>query len=172
MAEDLKSLIRDIPDFPVEGILFRDITTLLKDGAGWKRAVDAIYERFKDARIDKVVSIEARGFLLGGVLAYKFGCGTVPLRKPGKLPWEKLSESYDLEYGSATIEMHRDAVDEGDRVLVVDDLLATGGTARAAANLVEKAGGEVIAVAFLIALTDLEGAKLLDKYEVFAVINY
>ena len=172
MAEELKDLIRNIPDFPVEGILFRDITTLLKDGEGWRKAVDALYDRYKDARIDKVVSIEARGFLLGGVLAYKFGCGTVPLRKPGKLPWEKVSESYDLEYGSATIEMHKDAIEGGDRVLIVDDLLATGGTAKAAANLVEKAGGEIVAIAFLIGLTDLEGDKLLDNYEVYSVINY
>lgn len=172
MADDLKQLIRNIPDFPVEGILFRDITTLLKDGEGWRKAVDLLYEKYKDARIDKVVSIEARGFLLGGVLAYKLGCGTVPLRKPGKLPWDKVSESYDLEYGSATIEMHKDAIDKGDRVLIVDDLLATGGTAKAAASLVEKAGGEIVAIAFLIGLTDLEGDKLLENYEVFSVINY
>jgi adenine phosphoribosyltransferase len=172
VTDELKELIRNIPDFPVEGILFRDITTLLKDGEGWRKAVDALYERYKDAKIDKVVSIEARGFLLGGVLAYKLGCGTVPLRKPGKLPWDKVSESYDLEYGSATIEMHRDAIEKGDRVLIVDDLLATGGTARAAANLIEKAGGEIVAIAFLIGLTDLEGEKLLGNYEVFSVINY
>lgn len=172
MAEELKDLIRNIPDFPVEGILFRDITTLLKDGEGWRRAVDLLHERYKDERIDKVVSIEARGFLLGGVLAYKLGCGTVPLRKPGKLPWDKVSESYELEYGSATIEMHKDAVNRGDRVLIVDDLLATGGTARAAARLVEKAGGQVIGIAFLIGLTDLEGSKLLENYEVFCLIEY
>ena len=172
MAEELKDLIRNIPDFPVEGILFRDITTLLKDGEGWRRAVDLLYERYKDERIDKVVSIEARGFLLGGVLAYKLGCGTVPLRKPGKLPWDKVSESYELEYGSATIEMHKDAINRGDRVLIVDDLLATGGTARAAARLVEKAGGHVIGIAFLIGLTDLEGSKLLENYEVFCLIEY
>jgi adenine phosphoribosyltransferase len=172
MAEELKDLIRNIPDFPVEGILFRDITTLLKDGDGWRKAVDALYDRYKDARIDKVVSIEARGFLLGGVLAYKLSCGTVPLRKPGKLPWDKVSESYELEYGSATIEMHRDAIDRGERVLIVDDLLATGGTARAAARLVEKGGGEVVGIAFLIGLTDLEGEKLIENYEVFCVIEY
>ena len=172
MGAELEDLIRNIPDFPKKGILFRDITTLLKDGKGWRRAVDAIYDRYKDAKIDKVVSIEARGFLLGGVLAYKLGCGVVPLRKPGKLPWNRVSESYDLEYGSATIEMHTDAIEEGDRVLIVDDLLATGGTARAAARLVEGQGGEIVAIAFIIGLTDLEGDKLLGDYEVFSLINY
>jgi adenine phosphoribosyltransferase len=172
LGVELGDLIRSIPDFPKKGILFRDITTLLKDGQGWRRAVDAIYEKYKDARIDKVVSIEARGFLLGGALAYKFGCGIVPLRKPGKLPWEKLSESYELEYGTATIEMHKDAIDKGDRVLIVDDLLATGGTAKAAANLVERQGGEIVGIAFLIRLTDLKGEELLQNYEVSSVIDY
>jgi adenine phosphoribosyltransferase len=169
---DLRSLIRDIPGFPKKDILFRDITTLLKDKDGFRQAVEKIAERYRDRRIDKVVCVEARGFLLGGALAYDLGCGLVPVRKPGKLPSRKISQSYQLEYGTDAVEMHSDAVEKGDKVLLVDDLLATGGTARAALDLVEKLGGEVVGCAFLIELRGLKGRNLLDKHEVFSVIAY
>jgi adenine phosphoribosyltransferase len=169
---DLRTLVRDIPDFPKKGILFRDITTLLKDKQGFRRAVDALAAKYRDKAIDKVVCVEARGFLLGGALAYQLGCGLVPVRKPGKLPWERVSQSYQLEYGTDAVEVHADAVGRGDRVLLVDDLLATGGTARAAADLVTRLGGEIVGCAFLIELRALGGRRLLDKYDVFSVIDY
>lgn len=170
--EDLANLIRSIPDFPKRGILFRDITTLLKNSQGFRKAIKAIVEHYQTADIDKVACIEARGFLLGGPIAYELGCGVVPIRKPGKLPWETVKATYQLEYGTDSVEIHRDAIEKGERVLIVDDLLATGGTARAAAELVEKLGGKIVGIAFLIELGDLNGRNLLDKYEVFSVINY
>lgn len=170
--KELRELIRSIPDFPKKGILFRDITTLLKDGPGFKSAVHMMASHYRDAGIASVVCIEARGFLLGGAMAYELGCGVVPVRKPGKLPYETIRQTYDLEYGTDAVEVHRDAIREGERVLLVDDLLATGGTAKAAAGLIEKLGGEIVSCAFLIELAGLDGRKLLDNYDVFSVITY
>lgn len=172
MEPDLKSLVRSIPDFPKKGIVFRDITTLLKDRRGFRSAVESLTAKYRGEKIDKVVCIEARGFLLGGAVACQLGCGVVPVRKPGKLPADKISQKYDLEYGTDAVEIHRDALRKGDRVLLVDDLLATGGTACAAAELVEALGAEMVGCAFLIELRDLNGRKLLDKYDVFSVIAY
>ena len=172
MEPDLKSLVRSIPDFPKKGIIFRDITTLLKDKIGFRSAVESLTARYRGEKIDKVVCVEARGFLLGGAVAYQLGCGVVPVRKPGKLPADRIAHTYDLEYGTDAVEIHRDALRKGDRVLLVDDLLATGGTARAAAELVETLGADLVGCAFLIELRDLNGRKLLDKYDVFSVIAY
>ena len=170
--EKIKNLIRAVPDFPKEGILFRDITTLIKDPEGLKIAIDVLYEIYKDEKIDYVAGIESRGFIFGMPLAYKLGCGFVPVRKPNKLPCEVMSEEYDLEYGKDRIEIHKDALKEGDRVLIVDDLLATGGTAAAAVNLVSKLA-EVIGIAFIIELTDLEGRnKLPQSVKVNSLVKY
>jgi len=170
--KELRDLIRSIPDFPKKGILFRDITTLLKDGPGFKAAVQLMAAHYRDADIASIVCIEARGFILGSAMAYEMGCGIVPIRKPGKLPYETITQTYDLEYGTDSVEVHKDAIQKGERVLLVDDLLATGGTARAAADLIEKLGGEIVSCAFLIELADLNGRKLLDKYDIFSVITY
>jgi adenine phosphoribosyltransferase len=172
LDERLTQLIRSIPDFPKEGILFRDITTLLKDPEGFRMAVDAMTAPYKDKKVDKIVCVEARGFLLGGAMGYLLGCGVVPVRKPGKLPHVIEKQDYTLEYGTACVEIHKDAIEAGESVLIVDDLLATGGTARAAADLVERLGGEILSIAFLVELLGLEGRKLLDKYDVFSVITY
>jgi adenine phosphoribosyltransferase len=172
LQTDLRELVRSIPDFPKQGILFRDITTLLKDGGGFRQAMDTMAAHYKDTKIDKIVCIEARGFLLGGVLAYKMGCGVIPVRKPGKLPSQTVKQTYELEYGTDAVEVHEDAIEQGDRVLLVDDLLATGGTARAAVDLVEKLGGEIVSCGFLIELADLNGRKLLDNHDVYSVITY
>ncbi len=170
--QELKELIRSIPDFPKKGILFRDITTLIKDKDGFKKAVDAVYEVYKDKKIDKVVSIEARGYIFGGALAYLLGSGLVPVRKPGKLPADTVKEEYELEYGTDALEIHKDAINKGESVLIFDDLLATGGTALATCKLVEKLGGNIIGVAFLIELTDLKGIEKLKDYEVFSLIKF
>jgi len=169
---DLRSLIRSVPGFPKAGIVFRDITTLAKDASGFRAAVDAIAERYAKSRVDVVVGIESRGFIFGAAVAYRLGVGFVPARKPGKLPAETVRAEYSLEYGTDAIEMHRDAISAGQRVLVVDDLLATGGTARAAVELVEKLGGRVVALAFLIDLAFLGGRAKLDGYESFSLIEY
>jgi len=168
---DLKSKIRLIPDFPHKGILFRDITTLIKDGHAFKQVIDILYDKYKDMEINKIVSIEARGYLFGGALAYKLGCGIVPVRKPGKLPGEKIRCEYELEYGKDALEIHKDAINPGERVLIFDDLLATGGTALAACKLVEQVGGKVVGIAFLIELTNLNGREKLKDYDVFAIIK-
>lgn len=170
--QELANLIRSIPDFPKRGILFRDITTLLKHGDGFRKAIKTMVSRYRDADIHKVVCIEARGFLLGAPIAYELGCGVIPIRKPGKLPYETIKATYQLEYGTDAVEIHKDSIENGERVLIVDDLLATGGTTRAAAELVERLGGKIVGIAFLIELGDLNGRKLLDKYEVFSVIKY
>ncbi len=169
---DLKELIRDVPGFPKEGIIFKDITTLTKDAAGFRESVDRIVERYADAAVDLVVGIEARGFIFGGAIAYQLGVGFVPARKPGKLPAETVRAEYELEYGTDAIEMHKDAITPGQRVLIVDDLLATGGTACAAAVLVEKLGGQVVAFAFLVDLPFLGGGGKLPGYEVFSLVAY
>jgi len=169
---EIESLIRSIPDFPIPGILFRDITPLLKDKGGFHAAVDLFVERFKDEKIDTVVAIEARGYMFGAPLAYALGAGFVPVRKPGKLPGKKFTESYALEYGTNSLEIHEDAVGRGHRVVIVDDLLATGGTAAATGRLVEKLGAEMVAFAFLIELTALGGRSVLGSHEVTAFLQY
>lgn len=170
--EKIKSMIRNVPDFPKEGIMFRDITTALKDADTLKLTVDEIYEQFKDEKIDYVAGIESRGFIYGMPLAYKLNCGFIPIRKPKKLPCEVISQEYELEYGTDKIEMHKDALKKGDRVLVVDDLLATGGTAQAAIKLVSQVA-EPVGIAFVIELEDLEGRKKLpNDIKVVSLVKY
>lgn len=169
---DLKKYIRSIPDFPKKGIMFRDITTLLKDPIAFQRSVEALRDMYRSTRIDKIVAIESRGFILGAALAYTLGTGFVPVRKQGKLPSLTLSESYDLEYGSETIEIHRDAVEPGERVLIHDDLLATGGTALATCRLLDSMDAVIVGVNFLIELTFLEGRKKFKKYPVTSLIAF
>lgn len=170
--EHLKALIRDVPDFPMQGILFRDVTPLLRDPSGLKQVVDALAERYRGQGIDVVAGIESRGFLFGAPLAVALGVGFVPVRKLGKLPAEKISREYALEYGTNSLEIHRDAVTPGERVLLIDDLLATGGTARAAAELVEELGGRIVETAFIIELAFLNGRAALDGRPVHALISY
>lgn len=170
--EELKRYVREVPDFPKPGILFYDITTLLQDPIGLRRAVDQFVWLFAELDIDKVVGIESRGFLFGPVVAYNLNAGFVPVRKPGKLPWETVEASYQLEYGSDSIEMHQDAIEPGERVLIVDDLIATGGTARACAELVEEVGGEVRGLGFLVELSFLAGRDKLEGYHVESLMRY
>ncbi|QJT08053.1 adenine phosphoribosyltransferase [Oceanidesulfovibrio marinus] len=160
---DLRSYIRDIPDFPKEGIVFFDITPLLGDGEAFAAAIDSLYEKFKDTGATKVLAAEARGFIFGAPLAYKMGIGFVPVRKPGKLPYNTVSVTYDLEYGSDTLCMHEDAVAEGEKVLVIDDLLATGGTAAGMLKLVQNVGGEIAGLGFLVQLGFLDGKDKLEN---------
>ena len=169
---DFASFIRSIPDFPIKGILFRDITTLIRDGDAFQDVIDTMVERYVDTDIDAVVAVEARGWIFGAPLAYELGAGFVPVRKPSKLPAEKIAVSYSLEYGTNTLEMHKDALAPGAKVLLVDDLLATGGSARAAVELVEKLGGKVVSIAFLIELVDLKGRDKLKGYDVFSMIKF
>ena len=169
---DVRELIRAIPDFPIPGILFRDITPLLADRNGFKATIDLFADRYRDARNDHIVGIEARGYMLGAPLAYALGIGFVPVRKPGKLPGVKHSEEYALEYGTNTLEIHADAFKPGERVLIVDDLLATGGTAAATLRLVAKLGADVAGVAFLIELAGLNGRATLGSTPVHAFITY
>lgn len=169
---DLKATIRSVPDFPQPGILFYDITTLLKNGAALRHTIDQLVEIYKDQQIDVVVGMESRGFIFGMPLAYLLGVGFVPVRKPGKLPAAKLSESYSLEYGTNTLELHEDAIEPGQRVLIVDDLLATGGTAEATCRLVERVGGKIASVAFIIELTFLQGRTKLAGYDVVSLLKY
>ena len=169
---ELKTRIRHVPDFPKAGILFYDVTTLLRDAEGFKLAIDAMAEPYRDAGISLVVGIESRGFILGAAVADRIGAGFVPVRKVGKLPHTTIRVSYDLEYGSDSLEMHSDAVEPGQRVLIVDDLLATGGTARAAVDLVRKLGGEVHGVSVLIELVELNGRDRLKGENVRAVLQY
>jgi adenine phosphoribosyltransferase len=160
--QDLKALIRTIPDYPKKGIMFRDVTTLLGNAAGFKSAIAQMSAPYTDARVEAVAGIEARGFILGGAIADKLGCGFVPLRKKGKLPWKTIGQEYTLEYGVDIIEMHEDAVRPGERILIVDDLIATGGTAEAAVKLVRRSGGEIIGASFIIDLPELGGLKKID----------
>ena len=169
---DLEKIIRDVPDFPKAGIVFKDITTLLQDGDAFRQALNQMMKKYLDEKIDKVLAVEARGFVFGGVLAYKLGCGFVPARKPGKLPYRTIGEEYILEYGSNALEIHEDSIRPGERVLIVDDLLATGGTALAAAKLAEKLGGEVAGIEFLIELGFLQGREKLAGYKVSSLITY
>ena len=168
----LKQLIREIPDFPKPGILFYDITTLLKDKAGFKATIDALKDHYAGVPVDIVLGIEARGFIFAPALAYALGAGFVPVRKPKKLPAECARISYDLEYGSDMLEVHRDAIGKGCRVLVIDDLLATGGTARAVTQLVEQLGGTVVGLGFLVELTFLDGRGKLGGYDTFSLLQY
>ncbi len=169
---DLKDFIRDVPDFPKPGILFKDITTLLNNPPAFQKSIDLMAERFQNEKIDKIVGIESRGFLFGAVLAYKLGIGFVPVRKKGKLPAETKSMSYELEYGTDTLEIHKDAIAAKERVLIVDDLLATGGTVKAVADLVIDFDAEIAGIAFLIELTFLEGQKKIQDYPVYSLIKY
>lgn len=170
----IKSKIRTIPNFPKEGIMFRDVTTLMKDPDGFKLTIDTLVDRYKDMDIDVIVGIEARGFVLGAAMAYNMGKGFVPIRKKGKLPGETYSEDYQLEYGVDTIEVHTDAIEKGQKVLLVDDLLATGGTILGAINLVEKTGGEVVESCFIVDLPDLGGSKKLDAggYKYYCLTDF
>lgn len=171
-AMDLISTIRNVPDFPKNGIVFRDITTLLRNKEAFHHFIDLMYERYKNERIDKVVGIESRGFIGGAALAYRLGSGFVPIRKPGKLPAEKIRQEYQLEYGTDAIEIHRDAIVKGERVLLHDDLLATGGTILAACKLVEQLGGTIVGLSFLVELSFLQPRKRLSQYDIFSLISY
>ena len=171
-AVELKNYIRDIPDFPKKGIIFKDITTLLQDKQAFACAIDALADKFRDKQIDLVVAVDARGFILGGAVSHKLGTGFVPVRKKGKLPYKTNSVTYALEYGSDTLEMHDDAVKPGDKILIIDDLLATGGTIKAAVDLINKAGGKIIGIGFLIELTFLKGIEKLKGYPVYSLIKY
>lgn len=172
MEQYFQQLIRNVPDFPKKGIMFRDITTLLKDREGLRKCADALYSFSKDLKIDKVVGIDSRGFIFGGTLAYMLGAGFVVVRKPGKLPAETLSQSYSLEYGEDTLEIHKDAILPGERILVHDDLLATGGTAKAACDLIEKAGGKIVQLSFIIELSFLQGRNQFKDYILNSLVTY
>ncbi len=171
-CDGLKKLIREVPDFPKQGILFYDITTLLKDKLGFARLIDALSEHYIGKEIDLVLGMEARGFIFGPALAYRLNAGFVPVRKPGKLPAETEKVSYDLEYGSNSLEMHKDAIKKGERVLIVDDLLATGGTAVATAKLASGLGAQIAGLAFVVELDFLRGREKLAKYDVFSLLHY
>jgi len=169
---DLKSKIRSIPNFPKEGIMFRDITTLMQDGEAFREACNILYNRYKGQKIDKIAGIEARGFVFGSVLAYLLGVGFVTIRKKGKLPYKTISEKYALEYGTAEIEIHEDAINKGEHVIIVDDLIATGGTVKASINLINKLGGIVDECAFIIELPALKGREAIENYKVFSVLCF
>jgi adenine phosphoribosyltransferase len=172
LERDLRSAIRTIRDYPKKGIAFKDLTTLWKDGALMKRTTDALVERYKDMKLDKIVGVEARGFIVGAPLADRLGIGFVPARKAGKLPAKKLTASYELEYGRQELEMHSDGISKGDRVLIVDDLLATGGTSNAVRILAEELGGKVVGFAFVVELGYLNGRSKLDGYDVYSLVRY
>jgi adenine phosphoribosyltransferase len=172
MTEELREWIRDVPDFPKKGILFRDITPALLEPNVFRTICDSLYHRYVDRSIDRVAGIESRGFIFASVLAYRLNCGLILLRKSGKLPWEKVSERFELEYSNAELEMHVDAVSKGNGVVIVDDLLATGGTAAASAKLVKSQGGRVDELAFVVELTDLNGRDKLKGENVFSLVKY
>jgi adenine phosphoribosyltransferase len=171
-SDYVRSTIRSIPDFPKKGIVFRDITTLLQNPTAFAATIDLLYEHFRLKRIDKIVGIESRGFIIGGALAYKFGIGFVPVRKPKKLPFRTIREEYQLEYGTDALEIHTDAIQKGEHILIVDDLIATGGTVIATTKLVERLGGTVEGLGFLIELSFLHGRERLKQYEIFSVVSY
>jgi adenine phosphoribosyltransferase len=171
-SDQLKKLIREVPDFPKKGILFYDITTLLRDKTGFARLIDLFSEHYIGKQIDLILGMEARGFIFGPALAYRLNAGFVPVRKPGKLPAATYRVEYELEYGSNALEIHRDAIERGQRVLIVDDLLATGGTAVATAKLVSSLGGEIAGMAFVVELDFLKGREKLGAYEVFSLLHY
>jgi adenine phosphoribosyltransferase len=169
---DLKKSIRSISGWPINGVIFRDLTTLMKDPDSLKKSCDILYDRYRDKGIDKIVGIDARGFVFGAVLAYSLGVGFIPVRKKGKLPAETIEESYNLEYGSGVLEIHKDAINAGEKVVIVDDLIATGGTAGAAVQLVKSLGGNIYECAFLIELPDLNGREQLAGCAVFAMMEF
>lgn len=172
MNEDLLLKIRTVPDFPKKGIMFRDITTLISDNCAFRRSIDLLSERYKNAGVKKVVSVESRGFIFGAPLAYVLDAGFVPIRKPGKLPAAVTRQEYSLEYGTDVIEMHTDAISPGEKVILLDDLLATGGTIRAACDLVKRTGGHIVGLAFLIELSFLHGRDKLKDYDVYSLLQY
>jgi adenine phosphoribosyltransferase len=172
MHKNLKAAIRDVPDFPIKGIVFKDITPVLQNGPLFREAVDILAARHIGKKVDSVVGIDARGFIFASAVAYKLGLGMVPVRKKGKLPWKTITTTYSLEYGDSTVEIHTDAVKKGDNVIIVDDLLATGGTALAACELVQKLGAKVIEVDFLVELSFLKGRDRLKDFNIFSAITY
>ena len=173
MPDLVRTKVRDIPDFPKQGIIFKDITTVIKDAEAFKRVIDFFTEKLKDKNVDYIVGIESRGFIFAGPIAYNLGIGVIIIRKPGKLPADTEKLTYDLEYGTDTIEIHKDAIEKGKKVVIIDDLLATGGTAAAACKLVEKVGGKVVANCFMIDLTFLNGKdKLPDDIEIITMVDY
>ena len=169
---DLKSIIRNVPDFPKQGIMFRDITTLLQDKDALQFIIDQLHSYYKDKNISKIVGIESRGFIIGTALAYRLGCGFVPIRKPGKLPFTTYREEYQLEYGTDAMEIHTDAIAPGEKVLIHDDLLATGGTITAACNLIKKMKGEIVGLSFIIELSFLHPRKKLQGYDILSLVQY
>ena len=169
---DLKSTIRSISDWPIKGVIFRDLTTLMQDPDAFRESCDVLYERYKDQDIDKIVGIDARGFVFGAVLAYKLGIGFIPVRKKGKLPYKTIEETYSLEYGEDTLEIHEDALNKGEKVIVVDDLIATGGTVGATVSLLGKLGAQIIECAFIVELPDLKGRDKIKNCKVFSITEF
>lgn len=169
---DFKSLIRDVPDFPKKGIVFKDITPLLKDGAAFQEIIKLLGARYKNQGLKSIVAMESRGFIFGGALATFLGVSFIPVRKPGKLPWKTIQETYELEYGKDTLEIHQDSISKGDKILILDDVLATGGTAAATLRLVERAGGNVVEACFIINLTFLNGREKLKSTPVHSIIQF
>ncbi|MCH8127618.1 adenine phosphoribosyltransferase [candidate division KSB1 bacterium] len=170
--DKLRRRIRNVPDFPKPGIQFKDITTLLKDGKSFAEVIDKFDEKYRSRHVDIIVGIESRGFIFGGALAYKLGVGFVPIRKPGKLPADAISEEYELEYGTDTMEIHSDAIMPGQNILIIDDLIATGGTMEAATRLIERLGGVIVGIAYLIDLTFLKGSEKVNRYDRYCLIEY
>jgi adenine phosphoribosyltransferase len=169
---DLKNTIRSIPNWPIEGVIFRDLTTLMQDPEAYRNACDVFYNRYKNMAIDKVVGIDARGFVFGAVLAYQLNVGFIPVRKKGKLPHKTVSEEYTLEYGKNTVEMHADAISKGEKVVIIDDLIATGGTIKAAVNLVKKLGGHILECGFIVELPELKGRDKIKDQNIFTICEF
>lgn len=169
---NFKQTIRSIPNWPIEGVIFRDISTLMQDPEAFRASCDVLYDRYKDQQIDKIVGIDARGFVFGAVLAYKLGIGFIPVRKKGKLPYHTISETYTLEYGEDTLEIHEDAIQKGEKVIIVDDLIATGGTIGATVKLVKKLGAQILECAFIVELPDLNGRDLIEGCPVYAITQF
>jgi len=168
----LEKSVRNIPDFPKPGILFRDVTTLIQNKSAFKKSIDLLAKKYKGKKIDKIVGVEARGFIFGAALAYKIGAGFVPVRKKGKLPYKTISASYELEYGTDTLEIHKDAITNGEKVLIIDDLLATGGTVKAVVEMVTQLRGKIAGIGFVIELVDLHGRDKLKEYPLFSLIKF
>ncbi|MBW2677517.1 MAG: adenine phosphoribosyltransferase [Deltaproteobacteria bacterium] len=169
---NLKDTIRSIPGWPIEGVIFGDLTTLMQNPTAYKETCDIFYHRYKDMQIDKVVGIDARGFVFGAVLAYHLNVGFIPVRKKGKLPYHTISENYALEYGENTVEIHADAIDNGERVVIIDDLIATGGTIEAAVKLVKKLGGDILECGFIVELPDLKGREKIKGENIFSICEF
>ena len=169
---DLKETIRSIPGWPIEGVIFRDLTTLMQDPEAYRESCDILYERYKDMKIDKIVGIDARGFVFGAVLAYKLGIGFIPVRKKGKLPFKTIQETYTLEYGEDTLEIHEDAIEKGEKVVIIDDLIATGGTVGATVKLVRKLGADILECAFVVELPDLKGRDQIEDCKVYSITEF